>query len=52
MWPDDWLLMESGRDRTSRESLHQRFFSVPRLTEPTLRRLATVVRRVLHPRTS
>lgn len=42
MWPDDWLLMEAGRERTSRESLHQRFFSVPKLTEPTLRRLATV----------
>lgn len=42
MWPDDWVLMESGKARTSRESLHQRFFSVPKLTEPTLRRLATV----------
>jgi RimJ/RimL family protein N-acetyltransferase len=42
MWPDDWVLMDAGRDRTSRESLHQRFFSVPKLTEPTLRRLATV----------
>ncbi len=42
MWPDDWVLMESGKARTSRESLHQRFFSVPKLTERTLRRLATV----------
>ena len=42
MWPDDWVLMASGTARTSRESLHQRFFSVPKLTEPTLRRLATV----------
>lgn len=42
MWPDDWALMEAGRERTSRESLHQRFFSIPKLTETTLRRLATV----------
>ena len=42
MWPDDWVLMASGQQRTSRESLHQRFFSVPKLTETTLRRLATV----------
>lgn len=42
MWPDDWVLMDAGRDRTSRESLHQRFFSVPKLTETPLRRLATV----------
>ena len=42
MWPDDWVLMEAGAARTSRESLHQRFFSVPKLTETTLRRLATV----------
>ena len=42
MWPDDWGLMEAGAARTSRESLHQRFFSVPKLTETTLRRLATV----------
>jgi CRP-like cAMP-binding protein len=42
MWPDDWHLMEAGRARTSRESLHQRFFSIPKLTETTLRRLATV----------
>lgn len=42
MWPDDWQLMAAGRDHTSRESLHQRFFSIPKLTETTLRRLATV----------
>lgn len=42
MWPDDWTLMEAGRERTSPRSLHQRFFSVPKLTEATLRRLATV----------
>lgn len=42
MWPDDWVLMEAGKVRTSRESLHQRFFSVPKLTEKTLRRLATI----------
>lgn len=42
MWPDDWTLMAAGRQRTSRESLHQRFFSIPKLTEPRLRRLATV----------
>ncbi len=42
MWPEDWHLMEAGRERASRESLHQRFFSIPKLTETTLRRLATV----------
>lgn len=42
MWPDDWVLMEAGRARTSRASLHQRFFSVPKLTESLLRRLATI----------
>lgn len=42
MWPEDWHLMEAGRERTSRESLHQRFFSIPTLNETTLRRLATV----------
>lgn len=42
MWPDDWKLMDEGRDRVSQRSLHQRFFTVPDLTEATLRRLATV----------
>lgn len=42
LWPDDWHLMDAARERTSTASLHQRFFTVPKLNETTLRRMATV----------
>lgn len=42
LWPDDWRLMEAGQHRASRQTLYQRFFSVPKVTEQVLRRLATV----------
>lgn len=42
LWPDDWRLLEIGAARISRQSLYQRFFSIPKLTEHVLRRLATV----------
>ncbi len=42
LWPDDWRLMQASRSRTSQESLRRRFFSVPNLTEYTMRRFANV----------
>ena len=42
LWPDDWRLMAAGKDHVSHESLYRRFLSVPNLTEPLLRRLATI----------
>lgn len=42
LWPDDWRLMQDSLTRTSQDSLRRRFFSVPNLTEHTLRRLALV----------
>ncbi len=42
LWPDDWRLMLDSLERTSQESLRRRFFSVPNLSEHTMRRLARV----------
>lgn len=42
LWPDDWRLMQASRKRISEESLRQRFFTLPKMHEGFLRRLANV----------
>lgn len=42
LWPDDWRLMEAVRGRTSDASLRKRFFTLPKMHEGFLRRLAAV----------